>query len=227
MIFAGTFTDPDGKPWDLQTKVLQTWPGGGMGSVRRHGINPHPGHAPFVAAVRYSLDRWRNALDEWDRDGWETIAEQGPSRRGNLARTPTHGWITFNAYDFVQLYADPPSEVLGPSETSRTILSTAIDSVDLVNQTVTFTATADVGIAAWLYTRLATFQIEPRAVRYRNPWRATRLIDLAVAGDLDPGPYNPTVPLRWPVSAGENLRLYWRGRVASWWKYEADDTFVT
>ena len=225
-IFAGTWVDDTGHPWDPDAKVLQTWTGGGAVCVRRRRLVNHPSKVPFIAAARYAADRWHNALAGADRDLWDADGPNGVPRRGTLDRTAVNGFVMFNAFDFVQLYADPPSDVDAPGSPAVDFLTTSIDAVTLGAQTVTFTATLQFEIPLCTLARLATFQINPAAVLRANPWKATRLIDLADAVDLDPASYTPTVPLAWPVASGDIVRLYWRGRVASWWTYHADDQMV-
>lgn len=223
-IFAGAFTDDDGNPWDPNAKVLQTWPGGGSFAVRRRRICPHPAHGPFIAAARYMADRWRNELTQQNRDDWTAEGATGAGRRGDLQVHPLNGYIMLNAFDLVQLYADPPSWVMPPATYAENFLTAAVTSIDLPNQTVTFTVTMDALLPFRDETRLVTYQINPRACRHANPWRATRLIDIVAPPGIPPPPYVATVPLRWPVAAGDLFRLYWRGRVGHLWKFEADDT---
>lgn len=225
-IFAGNWHDASGVPFDPDANVLQTWTGGGMAAGRRRAVRPHSAHAPFVQAVRASAERWHNDLTTQDRTDWTVQGLTGAGRRGDLARDPVNGFIMLNAYDLIQLYALPPSTVTYPAAIARTWSTATADSVDVPNQTVTFTVDSDDPIHLYAHARLATFQIHPAAVRHANPWRATRLIDLAVAADFDPLPYVATVDLRWPVASGDLVRLYWRGRVGSFWKFQHDDALT-
>jgi len=221
-IFTGNWLDDDGVPFDPSAKVNEHYATSGSACLNRTGQVPRRGRARFAAAIRYSAHRWHHDLPPWAQEAWALEGEAGPSRRGTLDRTPTNGFVMFNAFDFLQLWAEPPSIVVGPSSTPRTFLSSVITDVNLGDQTVTLEVNADVQIPNWLHARFATFQVDPAHVRDSVPWRHTRLIDLAQAEDFDPLPYVATVPLAWPVAAGELLRLYFRGRVASWWKYHAE-----
>lgn len=225
-IFAGTWVDDHGHPWDPSAKVLQTWTGGGAVCVRRTALVNHPAHAPFIAASRYMADRWHNELAPAHRDLWDTDGITGPARRGSLDRTPTNGYIALNAFDFIQLYADPPSYVLPPTTYAENFTTAAVTALDVPNQTVTFSVDMDALLPFRDNTRLATYQIHPARVLHANPWKHTRLVDFATPPIVPEPPYVATVPLRWPVASGDTVRLYWRGRVGSWWKYHADDQLV-
>ena len=225
-IFAGTWVDDNAHPWDPDAKVLQTWPGGGSVSVTRRALVNHPARAPFIAATRYIADRWHNVLTQPNRDSWDTDAIDGPSRRGSLDRTPCNGYIALNAFDFIQLYADPPSYVLPALTYAENFTTAAVTAVDVPNQTVTFSVDMHPLLPFRDYTRLATYQIHPERILHANPWKHTRLIDFTAPPIVPDPPYVATVPLAWPVAPGDTIRLYWRGRVGSWWKYHADDTFA-
>lgn len=226
MIFKGTWLDGTGHPFDPASKQLQAWTGGGAACIRRRGLRRTQAHDRFVAAARYMADRWLNELSQAARDSWDVEAATGPARRGTLSRSPSNGYIMLNAYDFVQLYADPPSTVAIAGGDAYDITTTSIDTVTVGAQTVTFTATCETGWADYWHARLATYQVHPRAVLRSNPWRATRLIDLATNMDFAADTYTPTVPLAWPVQAGDTVRLYWRSRFGHWWKYHDDDSIV-
>ena len=225
-IFTGNWLDDDGVPFDPSAKVNEHYATSGSACLNRTGQVPRRHHQRFASTIRYAAHRWHNDLDAAHRALWADKAAAGPSRRGTLDRTPTNGWTMFNAFDFLQLWHDPPSAVTGPYPGGPDILSSVIDSVDLEAGTVTFTATAEPGLADVPIARLATFQVDPAAALAVNPWRATRLIDLALPAALDPGPYTNTVPLAWPITAGQAVRIYWRGRVANWWTYHAEDTWT-
>jgi len=145
------------------------------------------------------------------------VPRRGRARFAAAIRYSAHRW-----HHDLPPWAQEAWALEGEAGPSRTFLSSVITDVNLGDQTVTLEVNADVQIPNWLHARFATFQVDPAHVRDSVPWRHTRLIDLARAEDFDPLPYVATVPLAWPVAAGQLLRLYFRGRVASWWKYHAE-----
>lgn len=225
-IFSGNWLDPEGVPFDVQAKVPDTWVGGGSAAVRRHGTRPHPSHAPFARAAQLAARRWHQLIPSGDQDAWTTQGLVGASERSTLDRTPVPGYIMYNAFDFVQLYHAPPSYVVETAAVSENFLTAVINEADFLTQTVTFTVTADALLHIRPNARLATYQVNPRKAHGANPWRATRLIDFAYPAAFDPPTYQTTVPLMWQAAPGDTVRLYFRGRVLSWWKFEADDTII-
>lgn len=222
-IFAGNWKDALGKPFDPGAKVPDTWADGGSAATRRLATRPNQARAQFIATARAAAHRWLNTIPSPDQDAWETQGQTGASERGTLDRTPVNGFVQYASFDFVQLYHQPPSVVLAPTAAGENFLSAVITDADFLTQTVTFIVDADPDLHLFAWARLATYQINPKKIHGANPWRHTRLIDLAPPAAFDPPPYQTTVPLLWHVKPGDTVLLYWRGRLANWWKFEAHD----
>lgn len=223
-IFAGIWPDPAGDAFDPDAFNPDTWAGGGSAAVRRRRTRPHPGRAEFVAAIRASADHWRNNIDPAGQAGWDFEGSLGTTKRGSTGRTPVNGFIQYNAFDHITHYYDPPSRVEGPTEAEPGFHWTAIVQIWTADQTVTYHGMAVAGLHLFDHARLAVFQIDPSAVLFANPWKATRMIDLVGPADFLPAHFTRTAALRWHIIAGDKVRLFFRGRVASRWGYTDDDT---
>lgn len=220
-IFAGNWLDGAGDPFDPDAKALQTWTGGGMAAARRHGIRPHAAHAPFVRVARAAADRWHNILSGADQTEWDVIADTGPTRRGDVGRTPCNAWITFAALTWIDLHATDSTDRTGSETHYNDYLSATLDAVTLGAQTLTYTVNYNAESGEDLHAAIAAYQINPRYARAANPQRQTRLVDLHPLPQAPPFTQQRTVDLRWPAAAGDLVRLYIRGRVSNYYQFEA------
>lgn len=223
-IFAGDWKDADRVPFDPNAKVPHTWPGGGSAAVRRHRIRPHPMHSFFRATARRLRDRWHNKISEGNQAAWAAQGATGAPKRGTTDRTPVNGYIMYSAFDWAQLWYRPPSVVQETALIDENFLTAAINSVNLVDQEVTFTVTADPHLHWYPNFRLLTYQLHPHYPLVPNPWRATKLIHWATNQDFDPPSFQATAKLLWTVTHPAYVHLYWRGRGLSHWKFHATDS---
>jgi len=228
MIYAGTWKDQEGVPFDNNAKVLQLTPGGGIACTRRRALVAHPCKTPFTSAARNLRDRWWHTLEQWMRDYWWNDGLVGSSKRGSLDRTPTQGFIHFQAAAFAKQWLDPPTDLdYIQGWPDQTWTSASIDSISIPNQTVTFTCQYTDKMHLCLDNNFVTYQIRPSKIHASNPWRATRMIDLARMTSADPTEYSTTVPLAWKARTGDLIRLYFRGRSLHHYSYQHTDTYQT
>lgn len=220
-IFAGSWLDGAGDPHDPTAKLLQTWTGGGMVALRRHGIRTHPAHAPFVRVARYITDRWHFTLSPADQADWDTIGATGPSRRGSTSRTPSQSFITYAALTWVDVHLHGSTDRTGSETHYSDFTAATLDAVTVGAQTLTYTVDYNAEAAEDLYAAVAAYQVNPAYPRAANPKRQTRLVDLHPLPQAPPFTQQRTVPVAWPVASGDLVRLYVRGRASNYYQFEA------
>jgi len=225
-IFSGTFTDPDGHKWEKSAKLLQTWTGGGSVCARRTHIRPPAYRSKFVRISRQIRDRWWNVLSQANRDSYTALAAQGPSSRDGIDRTPSNGYILYQALVFAHYWDHGSTVVLDPEPQAGPFTAGTIDAIDVPNQTVTYSAAWQSIEPLCILASLSVYQINPLDLYGPLQWRQTRLIDwtqLLPAHNLG---FTHTVALAWPAVAGTAIRLFFRGNRFPWYTWHHQDRLV-
>lgn len=225
-IYSGSWRNGDGVPFDWSGKVLHEDEYGGVVCLRRHSVIP-PAHRPkFIRIARQIRDRWFNVLSQANRDSYDALAAAGPSSRDSIDRTPTNGYLLYQALVFASYWDHGSTVVLHPEPTAGAFTAATVDAVSVPNQTVTYTAAWASLEPLCILASLAAYQIDPVHVLGPLQWRHTRMIDWT---QLLPGHnlgFTHTVDLAWPAVAGDTVRLFFRGNRFPWYTFHHDDSIV-
>lgn len=223
-IFAGTWTDGSGGPWDESAAVVQTYAGGGVVRGRRHGLTRTRAMDRFVTMMRSTGAQWLQELSSSQRGTWQDQAEIGTTRRGSPSQTPGLSFRQFVTFAGVGHYYDSGLNILPAGTGDVGLASASIDAIDVGAQTVTVSTIGQAGFGDFPNSAVVVYQISPRATLWANPWRLTRSLAMARVDDFTGDDWTGTLPLAWPVASGELLRLFLRARFSYYWTAELDLT---
>lgn len=222
-VFAGTWEDEDGKPFDPSAQAAERSCGGKVASVVRNARCPHAQQGMLACAVRIMAQAGWWTLTEEQKVMWDPKFGLASPRRDNAwPRTP-NPWIHFVMANAAMAYHDGLVDVFDAIGWGDWMAQSVIDRCSAAEQSFDWTCILVHPFAHDDNLRLICFQCNPRYVppnlggappplpRIRGYYN-TRLAGTFDGFEFDVREYKGTFPCPFPVKVGDELTCFFRLR---------------
>lgn len=225
-IFAGTWFDGQGNPFDPSAQPSREFPGGGVAFVTRHG-RPYSGvRAHFALCVSAHAAFWTNVMSDQDRQEWADIGNVGVLARGQLFPTGVAPFVPYNAMAFVHCFYPDGMPIKPPLPHNVEISELRLLEPDVDNQVVRFHYEYTADWAATVHATLAIYQVKPKY--YPTGWRlrSTRLIHKRITWNPEGETVNSSAPARFEFAEKWEVSCLFRAHSGQRYIIDTPDQYV-